>query len=77
MIIKVVSGIDQVNRSEGRLEPPSELAVEINFFIIGIVLGKKPEPQIIGKVVIDRQDIQQGAVFQPYIAIGDGVGFKV
>lgn len=77
MIVEVVSGIDQVNRTEGRLEPPSELTVEIDFFIIGIVLSKKPEPQIIGEVVIDRQDIQKGAVFQPYIAIGDGVGFKV
>jgi hypothetical protein len=77
MIKIIIPGINQVKGAKRWFEPPSELPVQVNTFVIGIMLAKKPYPEVIGKIVIQGQNIQQGAVLKPDARIRKRVWLKI
>ncbi len=52
MIKIIIPGIYQIQGAKRRFEPPSELPVKVNPFVICIMLAKKPYPEIIGEIII-------------------------
>jgi len=60
--IEAVFRIGEIERAEGGSEPPAEKAVKVKPVVAAVILGKQPEPEVRGKIVIPGENVKVRAL---------------